>query len=510
MTTSYVLQFTSNDQRPYSMADAQPVKPDPVPWHAGISRYQWTVLVIASLGWVFDVFEGQIFVAAMDEAMPSLLPADTPAGTIAFYNNIALGAFLLGGALGGVTFGVVSDRVGRTKTLIYTILVYSTFTCLSSLAKTWWQLAALRFLVALGVGGEWAVATALVAEVFPQAARARSLGIFHASSVLGTLLAVGAGQWVVGNPAWGWRWGFALGAAPALLALWIRWGLRESDDWLHAQEWAAAAAGQRLGDFRELFAPQLARRTIVGVGLAAVGLGTFWGVHIYGRELLRRDQRRDFLRRSALTPTYVPATPWRRWFVASRETGPEPGPAADEALDRQSEAERRVFQSAYAERLKSWEMFGMLLVTLGGGLGLVSFGPLCERLGRRGAFLLFHAGGLVIAVLVFQLPVGWTMRSAGVTCFAMAAFGFLTLGMHAGYAVYFPELFPTRLRGTGGGFCFNAGRILASPVLLATGWMQMNWKYTTAQSATALSMLFLIGIVLLAFAPETKGSELPQ
>ncbi|HEV3003970.1 MAG TPA: MFS transporter [Pirellulales bacterium] len=491
------------------MPDAQSPTPAAA-WHAGVSRYQWMVLAIASLGWIFDVFEGQIFVAGMNEAMPSLLPAGTPAGTVGFYNNIALGAFLLGGALGGVTFGVVGDRVGRTKTLIYTILIYSAFTCLSSLAQTWWQLTVLRFLVALGVGGEWAVATALVAEVFPPAARARSLGIFHASSVLGTLLAVAVGQWIIGNAALGWRWGFAVGAAPAVLTIWIRWGLREPDDWLRARQTALAGASRPLGDLRELFGPALVRRTMVGVGLAAVGLGTFWGVHIYGRELLPRDQRHDFLRRSALNRTYVPAGPWRRWFVASRETGPDPGPEADKALERQSESERRVFENAYAERIKSWEMFGMLLVTLGGGLGLVSFGPLSEWLGRRLAFLLFHAGGLAVALLVFQLPKGWTLHSAGASCLALAAFGFLTLGMHAGYAVYFPELFPTRLRGTGGGFCFNAGRLLVPPVLFASGWMQKNWEYTKEQSAAGLSLLFLVGIVLLAFAPETKGSELPE
>ncbi|HUY35794.1 MAG TPA: MFS transporter [Pirellulales bacterium] len=479
-------------------------------WYAGISRYQWLVLTIASLGWVFDVFEGQIFVSSMKQAMPGLLPVGTSEGDVAYCNNIALGAFLLGGAFGGVAFGVVSDRIGRTKTMVYTILMYSAFTCLSSLAQTWWQLAVLRFLVALGVGGEWAVATALVAEVFPPAARARSLGIFHASSVLGTLLAIGAGQWIVGNPDLGWRWGFAVGAAPAVLTLWIRWGLREPDDWMRARETAAAGLARPLGDFRELFGPTLIRRTLVGVGLAGVGLATFWGVHIYGKDLLLRDQKDDFRRRAAVDASYVPAGPWRRWFASPRATGAEPAPAADPAPARQSDADRKVVARDDAKEFKSWEMFGMLLVTLGGGLGLLSFGPLCERLGRRGAFLLFHLGGFAVAVLLFQLPAGWTLRSAGLTCSALAAFGFLTLGMHAGYAVYFPELFPTRLRGTGGGFCFNAGRILVPPVLFATGWMQKNWHYTPEQSATCLSSLFLVGAVLLAFAPETKGRELPS
>jgi len=94
-------------------------------WYQGISAYYWLVLAIASLGWVFDIFEGQIFVASMPEAMPSLLPSGTLSGTIARYNNIALAAYLAGGALGGVLFGAVSDRIGRTRTMILTILMYS-------------------------------------------------------------------------------------------------------------------------------------------------------------------------------------------------------------------------------------------------------------------------------------------------------------------------------------------------------------------------------------------------
>ena len=125
-------------------------------WYHGITRYQWLVLLIASLGWVFDVFEGQIFVASMNEAMPSLVPAETTEGQISQYNNIALGAFLLGGALGGIFFGMLSDRIGRTKTMSITILFYSVFTCLSAFSQEWWHMAGLRFLVAMGVGGEWA------------------------------------------------------------------------------------------------------------------------------------------------------------------------------------------------------------------------------------------------------------------------------------------------------------------------------------------------------------------
>jgi len=154
-------------------------------------------------------------------------------------------------------------------------------------------------------------------------------------------------------------------------------------------------------------------------------------------------------------------------------------------------------------------MLGMLIVTTGGGLGLLAFGPLAERVGRRGAFLLFQLGGLAASLWVFLAPRGWTLWSEPLQLLGLGGFGFLTLGMHAGFAVYFPELFPTRLRGTGGGFCFNAGRVLAAPTLVVGGWMRTGGGLSMESSAVCLSGLFLLGIGLLYFAPETKGRELP-
>ncbi len=150
----------------------------------------------------------------------------------------------------------------------------------------------------------------------------------------------------------------------------------------------------------------------------------------------------------------------------------------------------------------------MFLVTTGGGIGLVAFGPLCERIGRRGAFLLFHIGGLISALVMFQVLAD---ASSVVLCITLPIFGFLTLGMHAGYAIYFPELFPTRLRGTGGGFCFNGGRLLAASIIFVNAWMrdEKGLGLSLENSATVLSLLFLLGLVLLIFAPETKGRDLP-
>ncbi|HVA47761.1 MAG TPA: MFS transporter [Pirellulales bacterium] len=484
---------------------------DNTPWYAEVSRYQWLALAIASLGWVFDVFEGQIFVASMNEAMPELLPKDTPRQTIAYFANLTFAAFLLGGAVGGVAFGMLSDRIGRTKTMIYTILVYSLFTSVSAFARTWWELAGLRFVVAMGVGGEWAVASALVAEVFPKAARARSLGIFHASSVLGTYMAIAAGQWLVGNPNIGWRWGFGVGAAPALLTLWIRWSLHEPESWQHAREAAAAGLGQRLGRFRELFVEGRWRRTLVGVGLATVGLATFWGIHIYGKEVLKRDREHAYLAQMvAGNPSHVPVSAWEYWSGKQSASVVETDEETEEALRKIAEKDRNFLLGSYSSQMKSWEMLGMLIVTTGGGLGLLSFGPLCERFGRRPAFLFFQLGGVASTALVFGLPLGWTQWSDLLQIVLLGGFGFLTLGMHAGFAIYFPELYPTRLRGTGGGFCFNVARLLAGPMLVANGWMQHHWNMSMEDACLWLSGLFLIGIAVLLIAPETKGRELPQ
>ena len=465
-------------------------------WYDGVTRYQWLVLIIASLGWVFDVFEGQIFVASMNEAMPSLLPDEvkrldekTQDGYKAFYNNVALTSFLAGGACGGILFGRLSDRVGRTGTMILTIAVYSAFTFLSALSQAWWHLALFRFLVAIGVGGEWAVASALVAEVFPSRARAWSLAIFHASSVLGTFLAIAIGILAKPNLLFnfvlfgnaleipGWRLGFLLGGVPALLIVWIRLSLREPND-AHAKP-RRFESDTPPARFWDVFRTGLLSKTAIGVGLAGVGLATFWGVHIYGKDLLRSAKEKEFLAQ-----------------VLAREDNH----VLPECLSPQ---EKAALLQPFAESIKNWELFGMSLVTLGGGLGLVFFGPLCEWVGRRGAFLAFQFGGLILSVILFQF-----VTVDALLLVTLPIFGFWTLGMHAGFAVFFPELFPKNLRGTGTGVCFNVGRVLAAPALLLSGWMQKNWHWSLENSATVLSLLFLLGPLLLIRAPEARGREL--
>jgi MFS family permease len=453
------------------LSSAVAAGPPPGPWYQGVTRAQWLVLAIASAGWVFDVFEGQLFGSLMNRMMPMLLtgaglPADRD--TREFFVYVGIGAFLGGGALGGVLFGMLADRWGRRWTMAVTIAIYSVFTGVSALAQDVWQLTALRFLVGLGVGGEWAVAAAAVAEMFPPRARTAASGIFHASSVLGTYLAVAAGLFVNLFAAdVGWRVGFLLGIVPALLILWIRVGMAEPDSWREARERATADRTQKLGRLSELFsAGDLRRHTLLATALAVIGLATFWGAHFRGKDVLRGAAHLEL---------------------------PDQGRTLDrDELDRY---------------LNQYEMLGMFLVTTGGGVGLLSFAPLSQRFGRRGAFLLFHLGGFALVGVVALVA-----QSLPALLVALPVFGFFTLGMHAGYAIYFPELFPTRLRGTGAGFCFNVARCVVIPVLLLFAWLQRWWPGDVglARAMLVLGGLFLVGALLLVWCPETRGRPLPE
>ncbi len=430
----------------------------PAPWYRGITGYQWLVLVIASAGWVFDVYEGQLWTIFKTPALSDVLHFTTTQlkddpqarAAIDWHGNFAMACFLVGGAIGGLGFGVLGDRYGRVRVMSLTILLYSMFSALTAFATSAWQIHSLRLFVALGTGGEWAIAAALVAETFPPRGRPFASGIFHASSVLGGALASWTGMILVGQGAW--RWGFLVGLAPALLILWIRMSLREPPEWFEARAKAATPSGQALGSVRELLShPVWSRRAWIGLGLAAIGLGTYWGIFAWGPELMR-----DVLR------------------------------------------------NATEARKQSASSFAYLLMNFTGGLlGLLGFAPLAARFGRRGAFGFYHIGALVLAPTTFLLA-----RTELQTLLLLPVMAFFVVGMHAGYAIYFPELFPTRLRATGASFCFNVGRLLGAVILIVRG--ELGAAIGLRWAVVVLSSLFLVGLALLVFAPETRGEPLPE
>ncbi|HVT28130.1 MAG TPA: MFS transporter, partial [Lacipirellulaceae bacterium] len=348
--------------------------------------------------------------------------------------------------------GSLADRYGRRPILIVTILLYSLFSGLTFFATQLWQVTALRFLVAIGVGGEWAVAASLVAEVFPTRARAQASGIFHASSVIGTWAAGIVGM-AVGTH---WRYAYLVGIIPALLVLWVRARVREPQKWqtMAADATHSPKEAAQLGSFRNLlFDSPWNRRALLGMALAAVGLATFWSVTVAGKALAKQMLMRE-------------------------------GVSANIA------SERATFAYSIVE-------------TTGGGLGLLAFGPLSARFGRRRTFIVFQLLAFAIVPITCFAPHSYEQLLV-----LLPLFGFCTLAIHAGYAIYFPELFPTHLRATGASFCFNGGRVIAGAVLVVSGRLKALPHVDLRWVLTSLGALFLVGAALMLFLPETNRQEL--
>jgi len=417
-------------------------------WYSTVTRYQWLVLLVASLGWVFDAFEGQIYNLTRADMLPELLHVKADDPLVKIWGERFLGIFLLGGTFGGLLFSSLADKWGRNPVMALTILFYSVFSGITAFTGEIWEVGTLRFLVAMGGGGEWAVGAALVAEVFPKEARGRAGGIFHATSVAGLWLAAASGLWVGSQ----WRTAYMLGVVPALLVLWVRLSIKEPEAWKEARQ----SKAKRMGSFSELLGtPRWRSRAVFGALLAMVGLATFWGVVVAGQDIAA-----DFLKRAG-----------------------DPDWAS-----------------------KSKIAFGFIQ-TAGAGAGMLAFGPLSAHWGCKKTFVVMHLVALAMTPIVCWLPSYF--GSYSLLLVLLPVFGFFAQGIHAGYAAFFPALFPTHLRATGSGFCFNTGRMLAAPVLI---WLSA-WMKSTMDLRLAISCLggfFLLGLIFLTCLPETQGEDLPE
>jgi MFS family permease len=456
---------------------------DKRPWYKLLNRYHWFVLVVAALGWLFDTMDQQLFNLARTPAITELLGEGASKTQIDKFGGYATSIFIVGWATGGLFFGILGDRIGRAKVMLLTILLYSLFTGLSALSVGIWDFALYRFLTGLGVGGEFAVGVALVAEVMPDRARTHALGWLQTLSAVGNItaafinmsLGIVEGEGMLGDfkP---WRIMFVIGALPALLAILIRARLKEPERWQHAVA-EGGAVQHKAGSLTELFGdPRWRKHALVGLALAIPGVVGLWGIGFFSFDFVR----------AVFRPYYV-------------ELG-----LSDEAI-----------------RGKLTVLVGWVSVlqNLGGAVGIYAFKTFTQKVGRRPAFAVAFLLAMVSTAGTFWLlnrGAFWLLDGFYGVFFLIPVMGFCQLTLFGGYAIYFPELFPTRLRSTGTSFCYNVGRYVAALGPLTMGQLidtvfgsygQIEaWRYT----GVTMSLFFLVGLLALPFAPETKDKPLPE
>ena len=490
------------------------------PWWRTMTRYHWFVLTVAALGWLFDCLDQQLFILARPAAMRDLVPATEGISAQDLdiarrqAGDIATSIFIAGWACGGLIFGMLGDRIGRAKTMLITILLYSLFTGLSSFSVGVWDFAFYRFLTGLGVGGEFAVGVALVAEVMPNAARPYTLGLLQALSAIGNVsaalinLGLGLAE-EAGLTESPWRVMFLIGAVPALLALFIRSHLKEPEQWQKASH--DGAVKKQLGSYTELFKdPTLRKHALLGLVLGCSGIIGLWSVGFFTPDLIR------FVQRKAVTGEVYSEQ------LVLAESQQNSGLIAQLKQLQASEADPKVAQTLSAEelelreklsgtingRLSAWSSYTSIAINFGAFLGMFGFGALSQQIGRKPTFVIGLLSAFVSTVAVF-----WFLQDFWQIWVMVPVMGFCQLSLFAGYAIYFPELFPTHLRSTGTSFCYNVGRFLAALGPLVKSQLEFFFKDTPEPlryAGVTMSCVFLVGLLVLPFLPETRGKALPD
>jgi MFS family permease len=438
------------------------------PWWRGLTRYQWFVFVVASLGWLFDTMDQQLFTLARVAAVRDLMHLSPGDPVVDRWAGFATTSFMIGWAIGGILFGIAGDRIGRAKTMMLTVLCYSAFTGLSAASQNVWDFMGWRFLTGLGVGGQFAVGVALVAEVMPDRARPFALGWLQALSAIGNMLAASTNLVLgkleeSGSIGSSWKYMFFIGLAPALLAIPIFSRLKEPERW----QASARAGSSRMGSVAELFGdPRWRRNTLVGMVLACAGVVGLWGIGFFSPDLVDSVFRKHFVRQG-------------------------------------------LSQQEIAGKLTFWKGITSLMLNAGAFFGIYAFARVTHYVGRKPAFAVSFVLATVATAVTF-----WTLDAFWQIFVLIPIMGFCQLSLFGGYAIYFPELFPTRLRSTGTSFCYNVGRLVAAagPTIkgLLTSVVFAGFHEPMRYAGITMCAVFLVGLFALPFAPETRGQPLPE
>ena len=428
-----------------------------------MNGYQWTVVLAAWLGWGFDVFDGMLFNFVAPNCVPTLLhlPIGSPEATKAIlqWTGPLTSVLLVGWALGGIFFGKVADRTGRTRTLMFTMMLYAFGTALCAFAPNLWVLGIFRFISALGIGGEWAAGAAMVAETVPEKRRLEAGALLYTSAPIGLFLATFvnlkiAGDWFKGTPEVSWRYVFLSGLLPALVAFLVRIFIKEPE------RWKTAAATAKPPAFAELFDAKNRPYTLSGFFMAVTALIMWWSCN-----------------------AFIPV-------VSS-------GLAQTAALERGLDA------AATLALKEHWKAIASYYFNWGGLIGTLMTVPAAKLLGRRPMFGIYYTLSGAAILCTFGLHLAPEAR------LAMYFFiGLTVFGVFGSFTYYLPELFPTRLRGTGAGFCYNIGRIIAAAGPILVSIVAKGGSDSAVRTLFWVGFVPLAGLLFLPWVVETKGREL--
>jgi MFS family permease len=375
----------------------------------GFTPYQWLVLFAAWLGWGFDVFDAILFNYVSRLCIPSLLelPLDHPNinAVITLWTGIVTSVLLVGWGVGGIVFGILTDRLGRSFTLLLTMLTYSIATAACAFAPNIWVLIVCRFIASLGIGGEWAAGASLVAETVPEKKRVTAGALLYTAAPAGLFLATFVTDlftrqldMIATNSDWAWRAVFLTGLVPAAIAIVIRIKVKEPESWSKHE------SAPRL---RELFTPELRGKTMSGVAMATIALITWWSISAFIPAIA------SFLATESATPAYGTLSDTKAHYIT----------------------------------------IGSTAFNIGGLIGTLLTIPAAHYLGRRMMFGTYFLASAVSVGLSFGGDFSPETR-----LYLFSLMGLSLFGIFGAFTFYLPELFPSRLRGTGSGFCYNVAR----------------------------------------------------
>ena len=434
------------------------------PWYRSLDRKQWNTLIAANLGWVFDGYETYALIISVGVALRQLLDPASYA-QIPVYAGTVIALTLLGWAIGGLIGGVIADYIGRKRAMILAILAYSIMTGLSAFAWDWLSFAVLRFLVGIAIGSEWVTGTSIISELWPDKDRGKGVGLMQCGFGIGFFLASLAWLFISPFGPGAWRIMFLLGVGPALLTLWIRQAIPESDRWERVNVQRAAAAerkrsgatlseqDQSLARFTvaDLFAePEIRRRVILAFLMSLASSFAFWGI-------------------STWMPPYMASV------------------AAKAGLPPQQ-----------------WASYVAMATNGAAILGYVGFGFLADVFGRKPVTIAY----VVLAFLSVPIFFVWT-RDLTLLLLAGAFSGIFVSGQYTWMSAWLPELFPTRVRATATAFVFNAPRLIAWIGPLISGWLIANFG-GFSHAAVSIATVYVLTLVAAPFLPETRGKPLPE